>query len=213
MCEGSTPDLGLGLCLGAAGIAVVNRVRLPRQRQLLVTAIMFLAVGLSRQLDISYLLVALITGAVIANFTPRFRRFFESLQAVDTPILVIFLTLAGANLHLEAVPSLGLLGAVYILARLSGKLLGSRLGDVSCRLLPAGCSNIAPAYRKHIGLTLTPQAGVAVGLALLAEERLPLPEGVVVTVILGSVIFFEIIGPILVVRALKETGSVATDES
>ncbi len=205
--------LALGACLGLAGITLANRVRLPRQRLLLVTAIIFLLVGLSRQLGISYLLVALVTGAMVANLTPNPKRFFENIEAIDPPVLILFLTLAGANLQLQALPTLGLLGSIYILSRLTGKLLGSRLGDATCRLLSDQCSMIAPEHRRQVGLALTPQAGVAVGLALLAEERLPLPEGVIVTVILGSVIFFGLIGPVLVLRALRKTQSLGVEDS
>jgi len=207
------PAVGLAIILGAAGINIVNRARLHRKRQVLVTAILFIAVGLSRQMNISYLLVTLITGAMVVNFTPNYRRFFESLHTIDTPVLVIFLTLAGANLHLEALPTVGFLGVVYILARVAGKLLGSGIGHATCSLLPSGCSHIDPKHRKHIGLALTPQAGVAIGLSILAEQQLPLPEGVVVTLILGSVIFFQLVGPTLVVEALRRTDSIIEDES
>ncbi len=205
------PAIVLGVLLGFVGVNITNRIPLPKQRQVLITALLFLAVGLPRYLGISYLLVTLLTGTIIVNMTPKFRRFFDALQTVDAPVLVVFLTLAGARLQLQALPAVGILGAAYVVSRLLGKLLGSRLADASCRMLPTSCSRINPTHRRYIGLARTPQAGVAIGLSLLAEQQLPLPEGVVVTVIVGSVILFQLIGPPLIVKALRETGSIAED--
>jgi len=144
----------------------------------------------------------------VVNLTSHYRKFYQALHSIDTPILILFLTLAGAKLQLDILPAVGILGIAYIVARLSGKILGARLGAASCYLLPAACQNISPLHRKYIGMALTPQAGVAIGLSLLAEQKLPLQAGVVSTLILGSIIFFELIGPVLVDRALVKTGSV-----
>ena len=204
-------ELGVALLLaavlGALGLIIVNRVTLLRQRQVLIIAVMFLAVGLPRHFEVSYLLVTLITGLIIANFSRNFRKFYETLHTIDTPLLVVFLTLAGVKLQLAALPALGLLGLVYVVARFLGKVGGSRLGAGLCALLPGQHFAIAPEHRKSVGLALTPQAGVAIGLSLLAEQTLPLPEDLLVSLILGSVIFFEFVGPMLVLRALDRTGS------
>lgn len=203
----------LGLALGMLGLMAVDRIRSARQRQVLVVALMFLAVGLPRQLGLSYLLVTLLMGPMIVNFSRNYRAFYEVLHGVDTPILVIFLTLAGVKLQLEILPAVGLIGAVYITARFLGKVGGSRLGAEVCALLPGRCSAMEPRHRRYVGLALTPQAGVAIGLSLLAEEKLPLPPGLLVTLILGSVIFFELVGPVLVLRALESTGSLVHSQS
>ncbi len=209
--ESLSRELGLALLLavvlGALGLTVVNRVNLLRQRQVLIMAVMFLAVGLPRHLEVSYLLVTLVTGLIIVNLSRNFRKFYEILHTIDTPLLVVFLTLAGMKLQLAVLPGLGLLGLVYISARFLGKVGGSRLGAELCALIPGRHSAIAPEQRKSVGLALTPQAGVAIGLSLLAEQTLPLPENLLVSLILGSVIFFEIVGPMLVLRALDRTGS------
>jgi len=202
----------LGIVLGYCTILVIERIPEQRKSQVLLIAIIFFAVGLPRQFDISYLLVTLLLGALVVNLTSHYRKFYQALHSIDTPILILFLTLAGAKLQLDILPAVGILGIAYIVARLSGKILGARLGAASCYLLPAACQNISPLHRKYIGMALTPQAGVAIGLSLLAEQKLPLQAGVVSTLILGSIIFFELIGPVLVDRALVKTGSVREPE-
>jgi len=205
-------ELGLallvGFLMGSTSIWILNNVDQERRRQVLLVAIILIAVGIPRQLNISYLLVTLIAGIMIVNLTPHYRKFFHSLHSIDTPVLVLFLTLAGARLELAALPQVGLLGLIYIAARMLGKILGSQLGASACRYLPGSCARIDPATRRYLGLALTPQAGVAVGLALLAEQELPLPDDVLVTVILGAIIFFQIIGPFLLDIALRKTDSI-----
>ncbi len=204
-------ELGLalliGFILGSLSIWIINNVKEERRRQVLLIAVIFIAVGIPRQLNISYLLVTLISGIMIINFSDQFRKFFQALHSIDTPILVIFLTLAGARLQIDVLPQVGVIGLIYISARLIGKIIGSRLGIRLCKLMPGSCAELTPATQKYLGFALTPQAGVAVGLALLAEQELPLPEDITVTVILGSIIFFQIIGPFMLEIALKKTGS------
>lgn len=205
-------ELGLalliGFLLGSLSIWIVNNIDQERRRQVLLIAVIFLAVGLPRQLNISYLLVTLIAGIMIVNFSDQFRKFHHSIHSIDTPILVLFLTLAGARMQTDVLPQVGVLGLIYITARLAGKILGSRLGSYFCLYLPGECDDLDISSRKYLGFALTPQAGVAVGLALLAEQELPLPEDVTVSVILGSIIFFQIIGPFMLDIALKKTGSI-----
>jgi len=202
----------LGIILGYCTILVIERIQEQRKSQVLLIALIFFAVGLPRQFDISFLLVTLLLGALVVNLTSHYRKFYQALHSIDTPILILFLTLAGAKLQLDILPAVGILGIAYIIARLSGKILGARLGAVTCYLLPEACQNISPLHRRYIGMALTPQAGVAIGLSLLAEQKLPLQDGVISTLILGSIIFFELIGPVLVDRALVKTGSVRETE-
>jgi len=198
----------IGFILGALGAWVTNSISEDRHRQVMLTGIMLLAVGLPRQLGISYLFVTLIAGAIIVNFSTSQRKFYSTLHTIDTPILVLFLTLAGVKLKLGILPQVGLLGVIYILARVSGKIAGARLGAFGCKFLPSSCQNVKPAYRRYIGSALIPQAGVAIGLALLAEQKLPLRENLVVTLVLGTIIFFELIGPIFVERTLDKVESI-----
>ncbi len=205
-------ELGLallaGFLIGTVTIRIINRVLEERKRLVLLTGIIFLAVGVSNQLGLSYLLVTLTAGIMIVNLTPNFGRFFTSLHVIDTPVLVLFLTLAGASLELRALPQLGFLGVIYITFRTLGKIAGSTLGSYACGFLTGNCSHVEPQIRKYLGFALIPQAGIAVGLALLAEQELPLPEDAAVTTILGAIIFFQLVGPFLLDTALRRTDSI-----
>ncbi len=205
------PAIGLGIILGACGILVIDRISIAPQRQVMITAILLLSVGIPRHLGISYLLVTLITGVMVVNLSPNFERFVGSLRTIDTPILVVFLTLAGTRLQLDVLPMVGRLGVVYVLARFAGKMAGARIADLGCRLLPDRCGLINPKHRRLMGMALTPQAGVAVGLSILAEQQLPVQEGLLVSLVLGSVIISQLIAPTLIVRALRMAGAIVTD--
>ena len=203
----------LGLFLGSCTILVIERIEEKRKIQVLLITIILFAIGMPRQFDISFLIVTLLIGALVVNLTVDYRKFYQTLQAIDTPILIIFLTMAGARFQLDILPAVSILAAIYITARLTGKIIGARLGMLSCLLLPSGCQKISPLHSKYVGMALTPQAGVAIGLAILAEQKLPLQEGVISTLILGSIIFFELVGPLLVNRALVKTGSIKSRNS
>ncbi len=156
-------------------------------------------VGLAATTDIPALLAAMVAGSFLINASPSPQRLLRSLETVEPPILVAFLTLAGIKLDFAVLPSVGLLGLGYIIARFAGKALGSRIG--------AHFTDMPRSWRHNIGMALTPQAGVAIGLSIIAEQKLPFPPGTITTLILGAVVVFEIIGPVLVKRALTLTNS------
>ena len=118
------------------------------------------------------------------------------------PLFVLFFVLSGAELNLGilANPLVLLIGVVYIVSRSFGKYLGSY---VSCAA--TGCSE---KITKHLGITLLPQAGVALGMALTAQQ---LAGGAVVrNVVLFSVLVYELVGPALTKRSLIAAGEIKT---
>ncbi|MFW5790461.1 MAG: cation:proton antiporter [Bacillota bacterium] len=201
-------SLLIGVILGVIGLIILNNIQNKNQQKILFTGLIFIAIGLPLQLNLQFLIVTLINGIIIVNFSPYFRRFYDVLHTIDTPVLVLFLTLAGARLDIVGFITVGLLGLIYIIARISGKVLGLQIGSKLCAFLPDSCHQIPPKIRKYLGLALLPGAGVAIGLSILAEERLPLPENTLVTIILGSVIFFEFFGSVMVKKALDLTDSI-----
>jgi len=96
---------------------------------------------------------------------------------------------------------MGLIGGVYILFRCLGKLSGAWLG--------AAISHAPVSLRKLTGLALMPQAGIALGMALIANHRFPESGSIVLNVVVGAVVVFELIGPILTRFALLRSGDVA----
>ncbi|NLY88410.1 MAG: hypothetical protein GX085_02150 [Firmicutes bacterium] len=106
----------------------------------------------------------------------------------------------GANLHLSELAKLGTVGAVYIIARVVGKVAGAGLGGLIGRA--------APVVQKYLGLGLLPQAGVAIGLTLLLQNDFPAFARMITPVILASVVIYEIFGPFCVKIAISRAGKV-----
>ncbi len=116
------------------------------------------------------------------------------------PLFVLFFVLSGAELDLQVIvnPLVLLIGVVYILTRSLGKYSGAYL---SCAA--TGCNE---KITKQLGITLLPQAGVALGMALTAQN---LSDGAVVrNVVLFSVLIYELVGPALTKRALIAAGEI-----
>ncbi|ACB84718.1 cation:proton antiporter [Natranaerobius thermophilus] len=188
--------LALALFLGFV-LLMLNRFSYNDDKLLVINLGMLLfAVGAAESLGLPSLLIAMIMGAIIANYSKNSKAVFRVLNRIEFPILVAFLTLAGIKLNLGIISEIGVLAIGYILARLAGKIGGARLGAMFSKDLPR-------KSRQNIGLALTPQAGVAIGLAILAENKLPIEDGLIITLILSTVIFFELVGPVLVKLALK----------
>jgi Kef-type K+ transport system membrane component KefB len=112
----------------------------------------------------------------------------------------MYLTLAGARIDLSVVSSLAAFGGVYIVGRFLGKVLG-------CYLF-SRITKMSEKISKNVGMGLTPQAGITVGLSIIAEQKIPESKGIITGVVLTGVVFFQIIGPLLVAKALKNAGEV-----
>ena len=116
------------------------------------------------------------------------------------PLNILFFVLSGAELDLAAVlqPVTILVGVIYMLARSAGKYFGA---DLSCRL-----TKQSKAICDNLGITLLPQAGVALGMALTAST---LPDGAMTrNVVLFAVLIYELVGPAMTKRALSAAGEI-----
>jgi len=156
--------------------------------------------GIAIALDLSALLLNMTMGSTIVNLIDRKIRMARMLERVELPVFVLFLTLAGAKLDIGMISTVGIVGIGYIVGRLGGKVGGS--------FIASGFTNLEMGIRKNIGLALTPQAGVAIGLSIIAEQKIPQADGIITGVVLTGVIFFEIVGPLLLKQALKNTGEI-----
>jgi Kef-type K+ transport system membrane component KefB/CBS domain-containing protein len=190
--------------LGAAGGLLMSfwaqRLELPSEHKiLLLGGVTAAAVG-SRMLGLQPLLTCLALGVVLADSSPRWHRLVKSLNEVDYPLYVIFFVLAGANLHLETLSHIGLLGVSYVLARTLGKLIGANLG--------ARLGHFGQRAQSWVGVTLLAQAGMAIGLASTLRSLWPEGGQLIQTIILGSVVIFELFGPLAVRYGLVKSGEV-----
>lgn len=87
-------------------------------------AFVFLACGLSIYIGASFILPAMVMGAMVARFAKHQKRPFHSIKRVELPFMILFFTLAGASLDLEAVKEIGWIGRAYVILRIIGRILG-----------------------------------------------------------------------------------------
>ncbi len=205
-------EIILSLALGAlAGLILywVERFFHSRSKRLSISiGFVLLTVGLSmKEFEVggvhcgfSLLLVCMMTGTLFCNICGFSEELMARVDGWTAPLFVLFFVLSGAELDLSVLrnPSVLLIGAVYILVRSLGKYVGAY---GSCAL--SGCDE---KIQKYLGVTLLPQAGVALGMAITAQA---LADGAVVrSVVLFSVLVYELVGPALTKRALLAAGEI-----
>lgn len=184
----------LGLLIGFPAAYLTGRLKPGQPILSEALGLVFVCGGLALWFDVSFLIASMVLGAVVANFAKHHEYPFYAIEGIDWPFMVIFFVLAGASLELKAVAEVGLVGAVYILCRIVGKLLGARIGSQ--------CSRADRHTKVWMGAALLPQAGVAIGMALVASNYFPEYRQTLLSVVIASTIFFEIIGPVFTRLAL-----------
>ncbi len=150
--------------------------------------------GVALYFHISPLLSNMFFGAVLVNIEKTSFRYFESVDSVDWPLYVVFYVLAGANLELGLLTSLGLIGSVYIISRIIGRIGGAYTGAI--------IAGTEQSIKKYMGLALMAQAGVAIGLAMMAKASLPHTGGAILNTIIATTVVYEIFGPVATRYAL-----------
>ena len=182
--------LALGLIMGVFLILLIKKIDGETELMSLIIAIVFATAAISLRFNLSSLLSCMMLGATIVNVIPNFKKAFTIADRFTPALYVAFFTASGAELNLSVLRSVGLIGIVYIVFRIIGKLAGSYLG--------ARVSNASENVRKYLGFTLLPQAGVAIGLSMVAKSILPHPYGDQVrTIVLAGTIVFELLGPVI----------------
>ena len=157
--------------------------------------LVFVCGGLAIWLEVSFLIASMAMGSVIANVAKHHEYPFHAIEGIEWPFLVVFFVLAGALLDLNAIIEIGLIGIIYILCRATGKFLGARIGSQF--------SSADQVTKNWMGVALFPQAGVAIGMGLVASNNFPEYRQVLLSVVISSTVFFEIIGPVFTRLALK----------
>ena len=149
----------------------------------------------------SSLLACMMLGTVFCNICEVSEELMERADRWTTPVLILFFVISGAELELSVFADIMVvvIGAVYIISRSLGKYFGA---GISAKM--AKCN---PNVVKYLGITLLPQAGVALGMAIKAIELGP--EGAIVrNITLFSVLIYEIVGPFLTKVALTKAGDI-----
>ena len=149
----------------------------------------------------SSLLVCMMLGTVFCNICDFSEELMDRIDRWSAPLFVLFFVISGAELELSVFKDglIVLIGIIYILTRSLGKYFGARISARSTKCDP----NIV----KYLGVTLLPQAGVALGMAIKAEAIGP--EGAIVAnITLFSVLVYELVGPYLTKIALMKAGEI-----
>jgi len=157
-----------------------------------------LIAGLALWLDVSFLLAAIVLGATIANRAEHHETPFREIERIEWPALVVFFVLAGAAFEPSTLGSVGWIGVGYVVLRVAGKLLGCMAG--------ARLTDQPPNTGRWLGAAMLPQAGVAIGLMLLAVDRFPDAADELLPIVIGATMLFELVGPIAATYALRRAG-------
>lgn len=197
-------EIGGALVVGAAlGFVFLLPLRFFKKagnRLSLIAAFIFLGLGISEWLGLSDLLLCMAMGAVVANFSADVDSIMDLCDGVTPPIFMLFFVASGADLQLSVLPTVGLIGVVYIVLRVVGKYFGAAIGAAMCK-----CEG---AVRKYLGPCLLPQAGVAIGLSLAAGQVVPEHAPQIRAVILCGTLIYELIGPAVTKLSLKKAGEI-----
>lgn len=202
-------SIGVGAAIAFIFCLLARRLKNSRDIFILIFAAVMVSAGLCRMLELSVILTNMILGIVVVNTQPSglVEKLHRELSEFMPLLFILFFVLAGANLHIAALPSLGVVGLVYIGSRTAGLMGGAALGATAGRL--------EPNIRKYLGMGILSQAGVAIGLSLVVKSEFAglgdhgqaIGAGVITT-ITATCIFFEIIGPILTKIALTKAGEI-----
>jgi len=203
----SLADIGssilLGVALGAPMAYLTGRIRHGEPMLAEALGFVLLGAGIADWFDLLPILTAIVMGITVASLATHHERPFHVIAGVEWPFMVLFFVLAGASLELEKLQLAGALTVIYIAARFIGIYLGARLGS---RIVGAHA-----ALRRWLGIALMPQAGVAIGMALLATQRFPDTASVVLTVAVASTVILETVGPVFTRLAIRRAASEQAD--
>ena len=146
-------------------------------------------------------LLCMSIGAIVCNLRKDADSIMEGCERWTPPLFMLFFVISGAELDLAAIPTVGMLGVAYLVARSAGKYLGTYIGS--------GIVHADEKIKKYLGLALLPQAGVAIGMAQICAAKLPMYSERITTVVLCAALIYELIGPVITKAALVKAGEIS----
>lgn len=191
----------LGALLGILFSWLTKEFRSRNNRLSVAVAMVFVSLGLCDMFGISSLLCTMMMSAVYVNLSDVYEKVFELTDRISAPIFMLFFFLSGADLNITIIQSVGMIGIIYVVFRVVGKVSGAYLGGKIC--------HVEKNVQKYLGLTLVPQAGVAIGLAATAMNVVPEFGPQIRTIILCGTVIYELIGPVVTKMALKMANEIA----
>ncbi len=202
--------LVIGVILGLAAHFLIKIAKEVTDSLIIILGIVLLGIGLASISHTSALMTNMFLGVTLINVSSRNRDIVANLEKLTPPIYCFFFVLAGANLNLKVFTTVGpamiTWGIIFVLARIIGKIVGAYVGGA--------LSGASETIRKYLGLTLIPQAGVAIGLTLLITQDSSYFEfrSVILNITLIAVAFNEIVGPVCTKFALFKAKEVTVEE-
>lgn len=198
-------EIGGALLFGALlgiGLAFLTRFYHSRSNRLSgAIAFVFLCEGICDLAGFSSLLACMMMSAVFVNLSNEYNKVFEQVDRITPPLFMLFFLVSGADLDIYIIPTVGVVGAIYVVFRVLGKIAGSSIGSA--------ISHTQPVVRKWLGFTLIPQAGVAIGLSSIAMQVVPAYGEQIRAVILCGTVIYELTGPVLTKFALTKAGEIS----
>ena len=180
------------------------------KRQALVVTAIFFAVAVSKfkaqlgpvHLGFSPLLVCMMLGTIFCNVCDFSAELMEKTDKWTAPLFILFFVLSGAELEFSVFtdPAVIGIGLAYIAARSFGKYFGAKFG--------ANLAKSEPNIKKYLGITLLPQAGVALGMSITAME-IGETGTIIRNIVLFGVLIYELFGPVMTKNALMKSGDIS----
>ncbi len=192
--------LAVGGVLGFALLIPMRFFHKKGNRLALICGFLFLGIGIADLLGLSSLMLCMALGAAVANLSPEAGQIISIAESITSPIYILFFVASGAGLQVSVLRTVGLIGVIYIVGRSIGKLFGAWLG--------ARISHVPKEVGKYLGPCLLPQAGVAIGLTLLAGRVVPEYAPTIRAVVLAGTLVYEIVGPGITKLSLTKAGEI-----
>ena len=174
-------------------------------RLALIIAFIFLGVGVSELCGFSSLLYCMAMGAALTNFSRETAKIMHITDGFTPPLFMLFFVGSGAELQLSILSSIGVAGVIYVLLRVVGKMGGTAFAATLCKA--------DSKIKKYLGLALVPQAGVAIGLSLVATTAVPQFGATIRAIILCATFIYELVGPAVAKFSLMKAGEIANEKA
>lgn len=169
-------------------------------RLIIIIGFVFMTSALATLCGVSELLACMALGSVFCNISTESDSINDLCDFFTPPLFELFFVVSGAGLDVSVLPQIGVMGAIYVVVRCVGKYLGAFIG--------AKIMKAPDAVAKYIGPTLIPQAGVAIGLTIVAQSVVPHYAAQVRAVILCGTLIYELVGPAITKITLKKAGEI-----
>jgi len=193
-------SLVTGILLGLAVVFGEGKLRGKGEVLTLLFAAIAAGIAVGAFFGMSPLLVNLSLGCTVTNLSRDFKSLMNQLKSIDMPFYIMFFVIAGASLHLDLLPAVGVIGLAYVIGRTLGKVAGVYLG--------AGRIRAPKTVRMYGGAGILAQAGIAIGLCMIVEQHFKHIGPTITSTVLSSVVLFEIAGPIVLRWVLIKSGEV-----